>query len=841
MKFAASLLALICSFNLNAQFRSPELPIPRNPSEIALALEKLNTVGSVLYLAAHPDDENTRMISWLANERKVRTAYLSLTRGDGGQNLIGNEKGPELGLLRTQELLEARKIDGAEQFFTRAKDFGYSKNPEETFEIWGKQQILADVVWVIRKFRPDVIICRFPTTGEGGHGHHTASAILANEAFKLAADPKAFPEQLSGLHSVGLWQPKRVLWNSFSWNRKPNEQFPGEILVNTGTYNALLGMGYGEMAAIARSKHRCQGFGSRLARGEVQEFVKNIMGDSIKSDILEGIDLSWNRVDGANEIAKMIQEAINSFDFKNPEGSVKQLMAIYIRMLNSAYPPPDNSSKYQALPDPYWARIKMEEVKALILACSGIYLDAWTPSKEIVFGDKFEINYEAINRSNIHVKLNDIMVIQGSDTTLNNQLENNKIVTGKFLSSTSFDQITSQPNWLGSAEQKGVYQPNDKDYVQLPEYRKSFYAEFHLITDFGSVRVKKLVRHKEIDPSIGEVYQPLVIAPPITFVLPERTQMLVNGQKQTLKFAVKSLVDSAVATIRLKAPAGVQLNWTESKIGFGKAGELYPMTVEISSNKALNASELIFEADFKDKKYSFTQCTVEYPHISTQTWFPRAALKLSSVDVKGNAGLIGYISGPGDDVAECLQDIGFTVKKLSDEDLQNADLSQFKTIICGIRTYNTNDKMAAIQSRLNKYVENGGTYIVQYQTNNFIGGLKTGMAPMPITIGRERVTKEEAEIKFVDASAPMLNTPNKIGPADFNNWVQERGLYFASEWDASLKPVFEMNDPGEKAQQGSTLVAQFGKGKFIYTGLSFFRQLPAGVPGAYRLLVNMIN
>ncbi|MES2628615.1 MAG: PIG-L family deacetylase, partial [Bacteroidota bacterium] len=452
MKSAITFFFCLTVFTAFSQGRFPELPVPSTPGEMVQAMEKLNTVGSVLYLAAHPDDENTRMISWLASERKVRTAYLSLTRGDGGQNLIGTEKGEELGLLRTQELLEARRVDGGEQFFTRAKDFGYSKNPEESFEIWGRQQILADVVWVIRKFRPDVIICRFPTTGEGGHGHHTASAILAGEAFKLAADPKAFPEQLA---YVKTWQAKRVLWNSFSWTRKPNEIFAGEIKVETGNYNPLLGRNYGEIAAMARSKHRCQGFGSKLSRGEVQEYVKNIAGDSITTDILERVDLSWNRVEGGAAIGTLIQQAVLGFDLHKPAASVPQLLRI--------------RSAIEALKDEHWKRVKLEEVDQLILACSGIYFEATSAATELTPGSKFEINIEGINRSAVPVVLKEILVNDNRDSVWNKSLDNNQLFTAKRTVTLPSSFPVSQPNWLAMKEEKGIYAPKDTLKVDAPE------------------------------------------------------------------------------------------------------------------------------------------------------------------------------------------------------------------------------------------------------------------------------------------------------------------------------------------------------------------------------------
>ncbi len=818
-----SFCILCCSTFAQPRFPQRQL---KTSADIALALEKLNTVGSVLYLAAHPDDENTRLIGWLANERKVRTGYLSLTRGDGGQNLIGTEQGEELGLLRTQELLEARKVDGGEQFFTRAKDFGYSKNPEESFEIWGKEVLLADVVWVIRKFRPDVVICRFPTTGEGGHGHHTASAILANEAYKLAADPTAFPEQLN---YVKTWQVKRVLWNSFSWNRKPGEQYPGEIKVDAGAYNPLLGISYGEMAAIARSKHRCQGFGSRLARGEVPEFVKNILGDSITTDILENLDLSWNRIEGGSGIGTKITAIRKQFDPTQPEKIVSELLAIRQQIFQ--------------LKDEHWRKLKLAEIDEIILACCGVFLDAHTAASTINPGAKLEVNIEAINRSNTSFLLDKVALNGVVDTVFNKPLVNNQFFSAKRATTVPTNLPLSQPYWLAMPEQKGTYEPKDSQKVDWPENEPATTATFYLNIAGTMLEVNKPIWHKEIDPSVGEVYQPLVVSPPVVFELPKNALMWVNAPEKEFSFSVQGMTDSAIVTVKLNLPKGVSASWTEKEIRINKAGEKVKLTVSLRSvkNNDLPSGVLSLEAMVNGVSYSYTKSEVKYPHIYNQAWFPAAVVTICPLKIAGNTGLIGYIPGAGDEVVECLTNIGFSVKNLTEQDLLTSDLSVYKAIICGIRAYNTNEKMALYQPILNKYVENGGTYIVQYQTNNFLGTVKSSIAPLKLTLGRERVTKEEAEVKILNPAFTGLNQPNKITATDFNNWVQERGIYFAAEWDSTFVPLFEMNDPGEKTQQGSTLYAKFGKGQYFYTGLAFFRQLPAGNAGAYRLLTNFIN
>src|SRR6188474_118195 len=353
-------------------------------ADIYLGLRKLNVLGSVLYVAAHPDDENTRLITYFSKDKLYRTGYLSLTRGDGGQNLIGNEQGIELGLIRTQELLSARRMDGGEQFFTRAYDFGFSKNPGETFTKWDREKILSDVVWVIRKFQPDIIITRFPTTGEGGHGHHTASAILANEAFAAAADPTRFVEQLK---YVQPWQVKRILWNTFNFGNT-NTQREDQYKLDVGGYNPLLGKSYGEIAAESRSQHKSQGFGVPAGRGEALEYFTATKGDQPKSELLEGIDISWKKIAGGDALEKMINDLAASFDFLHPENSVKALVLLY-KALN-------------AMPVGYWRNKKLDETKQLIEQCSGLWMDVFTSEQFAIQTDSIRLNFQFNNRLGVN-------------------------------------------------------------------------------------------------------------------------------------------------------------------------------------------------------------------------------------------------------------------------------------------------------------------------------------------------------------------------------------------------------------------------------------------------------
>src|SRR5688572_26111045 len=432
--------------------------LAKDAAHLQLSLRRLNHVGGALYVAAHPDDENTALLAWLANERLVRTAYLSVTRGDGGQNLIGQETGPLLGVIRTHELLQARRIDGAEQMFTRAIDFGYSKTPAETLMIWGHDEVLADVVWAIRRFQPDVIVTRFPTTGEGGHGHHTASALLAEEAFAAAADPTKFPDQL---RLVSVWQPKRIFWNRFSFGRPidPNDPAVAKSLrIDLGTYNPLLGRAYTEIAAESRSQHKSQGFGSAERRGTILNYYDLRLGDpltpgpsprergegaGVRGDIFEGVDLSWSRLPGGEHIGAILKQAADSFDPDKPSASLPLLLqaweALESMRANPAWSPRRN---------PYYFA-KTQELLEVIRDCAGVAIDVAATDSAVIPGGEIPVSVTVVNRSDYPFRLQMV----GSRYAVPSKapgmiLENNKPVKTDIMLKLPADMEISQPYWL---------------------------------------------------------------------------------------------------------------------------------------------------------------------------------------------------------------------------------------------------------------------------------------------------------------------------------------------------------------------------------------------------------
>ncbi|MBL7921793.1 MAG: PIG-L family deacetylase [Bacteroidia bacterium] len=797
-----------------------------NSAEIIQQLKKLNTVGSVLYVAAHPDDENTRLLGYLANEKKLKTGYLSLTRGDGGQNLIGKEQGELLGLIRTQELLAARRTDGAEQFFTRANDFGYSKNPEETFTFWNKDSILADVVLTIRKFKPDIIICRFPTTGEGGHGHHTASALLAVEAFDAVADPKKFPDQLKTLE---VWQAKRIYWNTFNFGGT-NTTAPNQIKIDVGVYNPLLGKGYGEIAAESRSMHKSQGFGSAKQRGSNLEYFKLLKGDSVKNDIFEGINTSWTRLKGTEKVQKAIEDCIKKFNASSPENSVPELVSIYKQL--QALDEKDANLKY-------WKKQKLKDTETLLLGCSGLWLEAFASDYIGIPGQDANVTVQIVNRNKNEVKLNKVNYLQ-SDTITALTLKANELYTFKRkekISATSY----SNPYWLNEKHDVGIYTVNDRSLIGKPENDVAQKIIFDINILDLNLKIGRDLVYKYTDPVKGEIYRPFEVLPPVTVNISEKVFVFSDSNPKTVLLTVKANQNNFEGTLQLKASAGWNIVIKDPNIKLKNKNDEVVLEATIMANSNAVSGKLDASVISNGNSYNKSIKRIEYDHIPYQFILSDAEAGIVNIDLKKTGTNIGYIAGAGDDVPAALKQIGYNVTMLTDELLLNEDLSKYNAIVTGVRAYNTNDRLQIHYTKLMDYVKNGGNLIVQYNTNNRIGPVKANIGPYPFTISRDRVTDEKAEIKFINEKHSALNFPNQITAKDFDGWIQERGIYFATEIDKQYETIFSIADPGEKASDGSLIIAKSGKGNFVYTGLVFFRELPAGIPGAYRLFVNLLS
>jgi LmbE family N-acetylglucosaminyl deacetylase len=802
---------------------------PAGLADIKQEFKKLNVLGSVLYVAAHPDDENTRLLAYLAQEKHYRTGYLSMTRGDGGQNLIGNEQSELLGLIRTQELLAARRMDGAEQFFTRANDFGFSKGPGETLKIWDKEKVLGDVVWVIRKFKPDVIICRFPTDGRGGHGHHTASAILAQEAFTAAADPKRFPEQLQ---FVQPWQAKRLLWNTFNFG-SVNTTADSQFKIDVGVYNPLLGKGYGEIAADSRSNHKSQGFGSAKQRGQSFEYFSTILGDAPQTDLMDGVNTTWKRISNTEGLEANINIIAKEFDENAPEKSVPALVKVLDRVEKTT--------------NGYWREQKLKGLKNLIAACAGLWFEAYAAEPTYAVGDSINVRSQVINRYSNHVKLNSLtnVIIVKHDAVpklvspykkIDKVIPANELQT--FETKTYANKIT-QPYWLEMPRTLGSYQIADATKVGNPENPDLPFVSFEFVIEGKPIRFERRLVYKSVDPVRGEVYRNVEITPPVTANIDNPVYVFKDTRAQNISVKLKSFTNAS-GSIALKAPLGWKIAPEQASFSGKAKGEEWVENF-IVTPLDLKPSTDVLEAitTVNGAAYNLGLQRISYDHIPVITLFPFAQTKLLKLDIQTPGKNIGYIIGAGDLVPDALRQLGYKVTMLNEEDVMKGDLSGYDAIVTGVRAYNVNPRMAVEQPKLLNYVKNGGNLIVQY--NNNAGLVTPNIGPYSFKPVNERITDENAKVTVVDPQNPLLNYPNKITQADFNSWVQERSLYHVTDVDPKYQQLFEMNDPGEKANRGSIITTEYGKGRFTYTSLSFFRQLPAGVPGAYRLFINLLS
>lgn len=818
------LLILVLSVSANAQ-----APATYSSGDIYLQIKKLNVLGSVLYVAAHPDDENTRLIGYLSKEKLYRTGYLSLTRGDGGQNLIGDEQGIELGMIRTQELLSARRMDGGEQFFSRAYDFGYCKTADEALNTWGHDKILSDVVWMIRKFQPDIIITRFPGDDRAGHGHHWASALLAKEAFDAAADVTKFPEQFK--YGVTAWQAKRLLWNTFSFG-STNTTSADQFKIDVGVYNSLLGKGYGEIAAESRSQHKSQGFGVPRQRGQQFEYFKLTAGEPVTDDLMNGVNTSWQRA-GNGDISLEVSNILSQFSFEHPENSVPLLVALY--------------NNVQMMADSYWRTKKLDEIKNIIFACSGLVAEATTTNEYTVPGNNFSVQLLINKRNNANIILKNINILSFDSSCNASLAQNQNIIITKNLSAKA---KATQPYWLVKPLQGGSFDVDDQSLIGKPENSADFNATFIFSVEGMDFTITKPVQYKFTDPVKGELYEPFRVINPFSIQASPSVILtnIVDGVKahrQLINVSVKSNITATnipVSVYFMQDGRKTKIKDTMLSTEAGKEYEfLIPVkkfynadgnsSVSVSIEAAINESTQVFTDELK---------SIKYDHIPYIDYNTANKIKVIHDEVKTSGKKIGYIAGAGDKVAQDLEQMGFSVTMLDEKDITDENLKKFDAVITGVRAYNVHEWLVAKYDILMNYIKNGGNMIVQYNTNNFISSVPPKMGPYNFTISRTRVTDEHAEVKILAAGHPALNYPNVITQKDFEGWIQERSIYQAEGMDNNYAAPLGMNDANETQSNGSLIIAKYGKGNFVYTGLVFFRELPAGVSGAYRLMANLI-
>jgi LmbE family N-acetylglucosaminyl deacetylase len=790
---------------------------------LAHAVDRIGVTARVLFVAAHPDDENTRLLGYLANARHVTVAYLSMTRGGGGQNLIGREQAELLDVVRTEELLSARSIDGAQQRFTRMRDFGYSKSAKETLDTWGHDEALSDVVWVVRTFQPDVIVTRSDEKPPN-HGHHTAAAILAREAFTAAADPQRFPAQLAA--GAKVWQATRLVYNFPTFRDEPPPE--NALKLDVGGYDARLGMSYGELAALSRSQHQSQGFGVSGQRGSSIERFVHLGGTPAKSDVLDDVPLGWDRfAEGGGAVGRALDDARSKLSRDEPERAVPSLLTALAGL--DALP---------AGPRVDDARHALERV---IAAASGLFVRATTPRQGVVPGQKVEVSVEVVLRRPVVVKLTRLAFPDGTEQEITAPLVLNEKQVIKRDVALGADAAVSVPYWLAETASPGHQNVAETRLIGAPRMAAPLRVTATLAASGRTFRLECPVQYVSTDPVRGERPRETLIVPPATVTPTRDAAMSVGGKQAPVVLRVRAGTDGVKGRVILPVPSGWRVEPDAAPVELAKAGDEATVRFAVTPPAGAAAAVLRPAVEVDGKAWSFRENLIDYPHIPIQLVLQAAQVRVVPLDAQLPHGVIGYIEGSGDTVADDLSHLGIRVELLDDEALRASDLSRFQAIVVGIRAYNTRDTLRSQHDRLMRYVEDGGTVVVQYNTQSQLGPLASRIGPFPLEVGRGRVTEEHAAMTVLAPGHELLTKPHRIAASDFEGWIQERGLYYAATWNDRYTPIFSAADEGEEPLKGALLFAKHGKGRYVYTGLAFFRQLPAGVPGAYRLFLNLIG
>lgn len=794
----------------------PLRPLPA--SRVQGALEQLRGLTSVLYVAAHPDDENTRLLAWLSHGRHIRTAYLSITRGDGGQNILGKEQGPALGLIRTYELLAARSLDGAGQMFGRAVDFGFSKSSDETFQHWNGRQLVADVTWAIRRFRPDVVICRFPKDSMAGHGQHAVSAIVAEKAFEMAGNPASFPEH--GALGVTPWKPTRLLFNSFRFGNRSTIQ-TDHFRLDVGHYDPSMGLGYGELAGISRSIHRSQGAGTPSTPGIQPEYFQTIVGSRPTRSLFDGIDTTWNRV-GRPDIGKAVDSVAQAFDVRQPHRSLPALLRLR-RMISTVR-------------DTHWRAVKLAEVESIIVSCMGLAADVTVPSTTALSGDTMTATVRLVARAGVAVTLERATFPDGS-TIGPLRLDHDSLRTATVSTGIPSTTPPTQPYWLEQDPEHSMFVLPHDSLLGRSTSPSALPVTLSMTVMGEAVVVDVPLSSKRLDPLRGDVIEGLRIVPPVSVEPVDVVTVAATPTDISAKVRIRTYKDLNDATVELYDGTVV----VSSMNGISLAGNrdtLISMTIPRASSEATFVVRAVVTVN--GQAYDKTVRTIAYDHLPTLQYLEPCRLRIMPATWTCRAQRIGYVEGAGDDVADVLRSAGLVVDVLSDADLlRTDDLLRYDAIITGVRLVNTRPAMRYILPSLHAYVAKGGTLVMQYNTTQDMATKDLG--PYPFVLGRDRVTEENANVEILDTSHPLVTTPNHITRADFDGWVQERGLYFPSAWDSRYTAPLSTHDASEAPLHGSVLYAKYGKGHYWYCSLAMFRQLPSGVQGAMRLMMNMLS
>jgi LmbE family N-acetylglucosaminyl deacetylase len=800
---------------------------PTSPAQIQQELREFRAFGTVLVVAAHPDDEDRPLLAFLLKSRDFRTGYLSINRGDGGQNEIGPEFDAKLGVIRTQELLAGRRIDGAQQFFTRAIDFGYSKSMEETLRIWDHQAVLGDVVRVIRTFQPDVIVTRFaPIAQPGNHGHHNASAYLAVEAFKIAGDPQAYPEQIA--EGLAPWQPTRIVQDGGNG-----------LSISGGNTDPVTGETVQAIAARTSAQHKTQGLGNfggggrggRGGGGGNGDFRAGftLLAGAPGTDLMDGVDTTWARVpNGGADIEKLAGEIIARFDTNDPTSIWKPLL--------------EQRAKLALLPASPQVDEKRGLLEKILQDCLGLSVMVTVPRAEVVAGEELKLHSVVTVQSKIPLFWLGPPQSGGPAAALKPGESAARDLTLRLPA----DMPVTEPYWLREDPTVGMYRVDDTRLIGRPETPPVLLITNRFqVGDGGGPIVEVVTEPVQAGTESGtfEARRTLKIIPPVSLHCEEKVGLFPPGSSRTVTVAVTAARDSVSGELSLAAPDGWKISPEQQPFSIASAGGEKTFSFTVTAPNQATTAEITARAKIGDKTFDNDRIVISYPHIPMQLLQPTARVKAVSLDFAIRGKNVGYLPGAGDDTAEDLAQLGYTVTTLTGADLTAEKLHGLDAVVIGVRAFNERTDFATNFPALLAWVEQGGTVIAQYNRPN---GLRTQqLGPYPLSIQGQapplRVTDENAPVTFLLPDHPALNVPNKITAADFAGWVQERGAYFASQWDDRYAAPLAVSDPGEKQPNSSLLIAKHGNGYYVYTSLAFFRQLPNGVPGAYRLFANLIS